>query len=561
MRRNSLLILPALALLFAACGKKAGNSGLLVPKDANIVVHINSSSLTSKLSWDEIRQTNWFKEMSNKTTDSTAQQLLADPGKSGIDTKADLVFFMRKQGAGNYMVFQGKLKSASDFEKLLVQIHKDKPREVKKDGDFSYMAADEKGVVLWNKSNFAYVANAETPDMGNKFQPGTGTPHAFLDDSLRIFGQQALTLKSSDNLDADSRFADLVKDGSDVHIWTNMSGYAGNMGGMMSMMKLNLLTDGNVSAISVNFDNGKISAKSKSYYNEEMSKLLANHKPENISAEMINRIPSSNVVGVIAFNYPPKGLQELLRVLGVDGIANGFLADMNYSIEEFVKANKGDVLLAVTDLTMMAKQDTISYGPGTKPYVYSATKPDLKILFAASVNDKAAFEKLITLAWQATKGMTDKMPPISYKLENNWFAASNSQEHTDKFLAGGNSNLPFVSKITGHPMGMYLDLNKLITSMGGPSVANSTDSTAKASYDLTIKMWKDVVASGGEYKDKSVSFDMEVNLVDQNTNSLKQLNQYFDKLSVYQAEKKKKFAGSDMPVEEMKEVPPVVAPQ
>ena len=63
-----------------------------MPKDAGFVMHINSSSLSSKLSWEEISQTNWFKEMPRKPTDSLAQKLLDDPSNSGIDTKKDFVY-------------------------------------------------------------------------------------------------------------------------------------------------------------------------------------------------------------------------------------------------------------------------------------------------------------------------------------------------------------------------------------------------------------------------------------------------------------------------------------
>ncbi|MBL7744471.1 MAG: DUF4836 family protein [Chitinophagaceae bacterium] len=545
MRRNSLLILAATVLLLAACGNKGGKSGLLVPKDAAIVVHINSASLSSKLSWEEIRQTNWFKEINKEADDTLARQLLADPGNSGIDTKADLVFFMKKQGKGGYLVFEGSLKDAAAFEKMLKELKKESgPAETKKDGDFSYMTSDD-GVVLWSSSKFAYIANAPMPDTKSFFEgynSRDSKEHAFLNDSLRLFGQQALTLKSGDNLDTDSRFADLVKDGSDLHLWMNAEGYYGNMmGGMMSMMKLGVLFKDNVSAASMNFDNGKITARSKTYYGEEMSKLLAEYKPQPVSAELINRIPSSNVAAVMAFNYPPKGLQAFLKTIGVDGMANGFLAEMNYSIEDFVKANKGDILVAVSDLSMVAKQDTIDYGGGMKPYVYTSTKPDMKVLFATSVNDKAAFEKLVTLAWEATKGMKDKdIPEISYKLENNWFVAGNSAEQIANFINGGNSNLPFVNKISGKPFGFYLDLNKIINMAA--ATFNNSDSSGKEALDLSLKMWKDVVATGGDYKDKALISDFEINLGDPNTNSLKQLNQYFDKLASLKNERRKKFA-------------------
>lgn len=558
MRRNSFLILAATALLLAACGNKSGQTGLLVPKDAAIVVHINSSSLSSKLSWEEIRQTNWFKEINKEADDTLARQLLADPASSGIDTKGDLVFFMKKQGKGSYLVFEGSLKDAAAFEKMLKELKKESGNaETKKEGDFSYMTSDD-GVVLWNTSRFAYIANAPLPDTKEFFE-GKGyrgeKEHQFLNDSLRLFGQQTLTLKGSDNLDTDSRFAELVKDGSDVHLWMNAEGYYDNMGGMMSLMKLEVLFKGNVSAASMNFDNGKITARSKSYYGEEMSKLLSEYKSQPVSAELINRIPSSNVAAVMAFNYPPQGLQAFLKTIGVDGMANGFLAEMNYSVEEFVKANKGDILLAVSDLSMIAKQDTINYGNGMEPYVYTSTRPDMKVLFATSVNDKAAFEKLVTLAWEATKEMKSKdMPEISYKLENNWFVAGNSADQTAKFLAGGNSKLPFVSKISGKPFGFYLDLNKVINMAG--SSFNSSDSSAKEALDLSLKMWKDVVATGGEYKDKAIISDFEINLGDASTNSLKQLNQYFDKLASLKMAERKRFAEEYAPTEAPVEVAP-----
>jgi len=324
------------------------------------------------------------------------------------------------------------------------------------------------------------------------------------------------------------------------------------------MMKVNVLFQDNVSATSLNFDNGKMTAKSKQYYGEEMRNLLSKYKPTNISADVINRIPSSNVTAVMAFNYPPDGLLAFLKVIGVDGMANGYLAEMNYSVEEFVKANKGEVLLAVSDLSIKQKQDTIDYGNGMKPYVHSSPRPDMNVLFATAVNDKAAFEKLVTLAWETSKkmGANDEMPAITYKVDNNWFAASNSADQTNKFLAGTGNKQAFADKITGHPFGFYLDLQKIIQTTVGTM---ATDDDDKAAVDLSVKMWQDVVAVGGDYKDKYVTFDCEVNLVDKSTNSLKQLNQYIDKISAIQIAKRERFRQEMMaPDSTTVEAPPVV---
>ena len=51
MKRVSLLLtLSSSVLLLAVSCKKGDKTGLLVPEDAGVVVHINSASLSSKLS-------------------------------------------------------------------------------------------------------------------------------------------------------------------------------------------------------------------------------------------------------------------------------------------------------------------------------------------------------------------------------------------------------------------------------------------------------------------------------------------------------------------------------
>ena len=273
MKQRSLLILSIAVLLFASCKNKGGKSGLMVPKDAAVVVHINSASLSSKLSWDEIKQTNWFKEMRSHTesSDSLAQTLWDDPSKSGIDTKEDFVMFIRKQGKGSYMVVEGSLTSQASYELILAEMTKKEPKEIKKAGEFSYMVPHEKTVILWNKSKFAMITNANMPGNSIPGMPGglmknnrSSEDIAFDVDSLRIFGQQALTLEGGDNLDSDSRFADLVKNGSDVHLWFNTGQYYSGMAflkTMAPMVNTDALFKDNITAASLNFDNGKDHSK------------------------------------------------------------------------------------------------------------------------------------------------------------------------------------------------------------------------------------------------------------------------------------------------------------
>jgi hypothetical protein len=232
------------------------------------------------------------------------------------------------------------------------------------------------------------------------------------------------------------------------------------------------------------------------------------------------------------------------------------MAKMDFGIDDFVKANKGQVLISFSDpKTENEKQPAAKKAKGVDMHDVPGMKTGMKVLFATAVNDKVAFEKMVTMVWDMVKklkggDMGSKELPFSYKLENNWFAASNSQEFTDKFLAGGDNRLPFTDKITGHPIGMYIDLQKMMGSVH--SKFSNADTANKKELAEAIKMWQDIVATGGEYKDDATQFEVEVNLVDKSTNSLKQMNQYLDKMLSLKKERKK-FEIKEVTLEDIKQ--------
>ena len=556
MKKSSLLVLAACTLLLATCGKKGGIAGLQVPKDAAFVLHINSASISSKISWKDISETSWFKEAGAKEKDSLAQKLMADPASSGIDTKQDFVLFMKKHGNGSYMVAEGSLSSEAAYQQMLANMTKKEPKEIKKSGDFSYMVSNDKTVVLWNKSKFALVTNGDMPAMPKV--PGVGglmrnheysESTRFETDSLLIFGQQALSTEGGNDLGSDSRFADLVKNGSDVHMWVNMEQlYSGvnQLNKMLPMVRTEDLFKGSVATVSINFDNGKITATSKHYPSDAMKKIAEKNKPQAVSAATINRIPSSNVVMVFAFNYSPTGLNEVLKLTGLDGPADIALSKMGFSIDDFIKANKGEVLFAMSDPVSRQEIDSDKVN-GTMP-TGPFSKIGANVLFASSVNDQAAFQKQVDLISGLMGGLKQKfdkggdaapanpiIPGITYKIQNNWFALSNSSDHTDKFLAGGNSNVPFADKITGKPVGIYIDLQKLSNWMHSRYMKDNAPS-----------IWQDIVATGGEFNGTSSEFNIEINLVDKNTNALKQINQQVDKAFIKNKERMSSWENHSM---------------
>jgi hypothetical protein len=79
------------------------------------------------------------------------------------------------------------------------------------------------------------------------------------------------------------------------------------------------------------------------------------------------------------------------------------------------------------------------------------------------------------------------------------------------------------------------------------------DSSAKVFYDASLKLWDNIYMKGGDYEGAGMNSNIEIDLMDKNTNSLKQLNQYLGLVSKIKMENDKKRDISDLKLEELNE--------
>ncbi|HYF33293.1 MAG TPA: DUF4836 family protein [Chitinophagaceae bacterium] len=544
-----------LSIVLHSCGS-AAKDAVPVPKDAAFVLHLNTKSLNSKLSWEEIKQTSWFKDAQStnmnrelSATDSLARQLMQDPESSGIDTKDEIVFFVKRINTKEgFFVVGGRVKDAAKFEAFNKKMSDNQAGTAAKEGDITSMSLNKKVLASWSGNKFLYVIDGNT----SAFNPSRGMEDLQFDSSgnvippaddeiadedvkpadLKGYTTRLYNLKSDSLLGNDSRYSDLLKTDADMHFWMNSEQIYGSTMpfGVMSMLKLEKYIKGSVTAASLNFDNGKIVMQAKSYSNEEMSNLAKKYSGDNINANFLERIPSDSVAALVILNYKPEGLKEFLKIGGLDGMVNSFMAEIGITLDDFVAANGGDVMFALTDIQM--KPYTINLGEGMEPY--TTTKPEMQVLFATSVGNKASFDKLVNIGKKYSQQMRiDTM--VFYSLTDKLFAAGSEQSIVDQFVKGGNRNQPFASKLKDHPMAAYVDLQRFMRAFG----SMARDSSAVEQLNASLNFWQDITMTGGDFKDGGVEQQWEVNLVDKNTNSLKQLNQYADKMA--QASKQRGF--------------------
>lgn len=538
MKLRSLVLLAAASLLlFTAC-KNSKSPDLLVPKEALMAIHINLESLSAKLSWDEVSKTSWFQDIAKEaSTDSVAKQLLAQPAKSGVDTrKSQILFIASSKPRSFYTGWQGSLTDAAAFEKFLHQVDKDQKVIFTKEGDLSLASSNADAVIAWNNSKFVMLGNFGADKYmvpGNDGPFNSGNPLSI--DSLKQIAVSLFKRKGDELLGSDKRFAELVTDGGDLHWWGNYASTIFNeySGGMLSMMKVNLLVENTATAATISFDNGKITARSRQYLGKEVTNLFKEYEPKPISEATLSRLPANEVLAAGAFSYKPEGIKALLQLIGMDGMANGFLGRAGYSIDEFVKANKGEILFAISDFDL--KRDSTPYEDfdGKKAYIYR-NEPKINFVAGTSVNDKEAFNKLIGILLKETDKIDQASPSVNYKLGDSWFATGTSMGEVDAFLAGG-TKPAYASKIAGHHAGFYLNFNRLFSIMQTIKDYEKADmpsdkwQTEKAMLDASAAFWDEVVASG-DVKNGVLTSYAEVVLKDKNTNSLVQLNKYVDKM-------------------------------
>ena len=426
----------------------------------------------------------------------------------------------RDSSGGGYFALEGTVKDGNLFKTFNKQII-EKGTESEKDG--VHFITYSEVAVGWDKEKFFYVFNV--PNMNFTGYTNTDNSSVVKTDLVSTC-KNAFTLTEENSLAKNEKFSELVNKAGDFRFWINSEEfYKGNNGNpALAMLNLDKLYKGSFTTAVASFDAGKINIDSKTYGSEEMTKLYKKYSNGKINEDMLKRIPGKTINAVIALNFKPEALQDFLKLTNLDGLLSMGLTYLGFTMDDFVKANKGDILLSLSDFNFKKENETL--GSTTFP----SDKPEFNAIFSASIGDKDAFNKLINAGKKlGEKQMMDSTNvPVSYKSNGTYFVMSNTKENVEKYLGSNSNNFDFINKINGQSMGGYFNIQSILKAVESKL---STDSTEKAMFATNLQFWDEVIFKGGDYTDGGVTSHIEINLMDKSTNSLKQLNQYAGKLS------------------------------
>ena len=532
------LLFSAALLVFMSSCSKTNKEGKNIPKNAAIVVLVNGESISSKLPWEEVKKNELFMQLYNDSTiDAFVKSALDNPENTGIDTKKDFLFFLQKDSIGGYVAIEGTVKDEAKFKKFSNEAANG---GVESEKSGIHFISGSKVTSSWNKEKFVITIDAPEISRMDRYSNSFDKPQG---SSTKRNGVALCTelfdLKESNSLGKDEKFTELVNEKGDIHFWMNAAELNSGSAGMaaLSMLNLSKLYEGSIATATATFENGKINVDMKSYAGKELAAIWKKYEGSEISTDMVKRLPSKDVAVFFALNFKPEGLREFVKLAGLEGFINMGSALVGFNLDDFVKANKGDIVFAMSDF----KTD-------------STGKPDMNIIFSAAVGDKAAFGKLIDAGNKLGKNkMGMGTPEIFYNTSDKYFAIGNNKESVNKYIgAGGNINPDFLDKISGSPSAGFVNFQTLFNAFEKEATRDSLDNII---YQASKKMWENALLTGGGFKNGGTVQHFEINLVDKNTNSLKQLNTYMGLIVNLQ---KQKEAAREKAYSEFEFTPPVI---
>lgn len=531
LTRAFLFMSGAAMLLLAACSKTP-EQGKHIPKTAALVVGINSKQIQQKLVTEGLTVDKLFESLQQKDTSSAMGKALKDAENSGVDLQGDVyVAMVPGENSKAYFAAYASLKDESKFEAF---IKEKTQKEVTAGTDFKYVAdGTGKGIIGFDKNMiigvFGFDPNASHYGGGNEG----------LDEKSAVDIVNSLFhMKADESIAGVESFKEVHKEKGDAIFWMSSEQiYAFNPGtpsGMAALMTTNVkkLTAGSYQTAAVHFENGKIKVNSLSYTGEEMQAIMKKYPMEKVDIDMLEKYPSEDIFGFMLVNFDLRMLGDIIKLVGMDGLANVGLAEAGITLDDILKAFKGEIALIGSDFSVKSQ-------PSEWDPAYSTTKPELKWAFNMKVGDKAAFEKVMNspmVGQMFTKQGNEYVPnqplgPVALSVNDQRILAASDAELLSAYDAGkGKASVEsgVLSKVKGSVMGVYLDVEKLVSNIPAEEM-KLPDSVLNDLKGLL----KDVTVVSEPASGKTQKSVLELNFKNENQNTLVQITNFTTRMYNY----------------------------
>ena len=563
----SRLFLFAAVVFMASCSKKGPSYSRYIPKEASYVISLDAKSMVTKLEKDSLSVENMLsvlKDSSDPSKYSKALEIWNEFKDAGLDLDNKILVAvpsMNMQGGNIDVQVLAGLKDAKKLEAFIAKMP-GSPK-ITKDGDFSFATHDQM-VIGWNKDAVMMLGGHTTPSLQNFGDssvavapaPVPGSAGSNTDKIKKYFN-----LKKEESIVSIDEFNDLAGEKGDITIFTNSSSLSTSANpGLTMMPKVKELLEGIFSATVIDFEDGKMVMKSKTFAGPKLSEILKKYAGPTVDMQMVEAYPGKNISGVVAFSFNPELIPAFLKETGFDALVDLGLSQQGVTTADIIKAFKGDFAIVFSDFSLTQVARKTEEGVS-----YKTVEPAGKLVFATRIKDKAAFEKILALGTKtgmivrqgnrlvpARNGVPDPSEKFFIGIENNLLVMSNDEATYQGYVSkkGGNDlSGDAKSAIKGSSMAFYIDAGKILS--GIPETTfDSSSLHEKNILNRSKSVFRTFNFTTGNFDGKKLESHGEVNMAT-GKNSLSQLVSFLmysaSEMKMKDSENEMKWNQQDVP--------------
>ncbi|WP_164974280.1 DUF4836 family protein [Filimonas effusa] len=519
LRNTLLLTAAAVMLVFAACKKPVPTQTKYIPKDVSFVFAANVKNLQEKLEKSKISIDSLFKKAIAESKSSASELAKWDDFKNaGVKWQSEIYVYMQSKGAmitGSNAIF-GAVAAMDDKSKFQAYLKKQAPdAEIKEGSGYSYANIKGGFSIGWN-SDVIVVAGA----VGEKYS-NNGTVNNAEAQITAAFSQ-----KEAESVAGIPEFRELAGKKSDALVWSNSTASLAAIP-MIGLTKAADLFKDCYSAATLNFEDGKITGESATYMGKALSDIVKKYDMPEVDIKALEKFPSNNIDGFISMSFQPGILVDIVKYMGVEAIANQYLASMGFSLEDIIKAFKGEFTFIASDFAIEEK-------PNAFLPQYKTKQPVFKMIVNAKMGDKAAYTKvtnalaakgiLVQQGNQYVPAMATGGYPVTLDEKDLYFASDSVVLQQYKAGAGKAAISDEIkNKIKGKASAVYFDFSKIIA--GIP--ADSSYAALKAEAQATFKDF--IAVSERKFDGKKIGSSFELRTGNDKENSLASIIKFVQK--------------------------------
>ena len=498
-----LLAIVIVSISFSACHQTTSSVALYIPKDAAVVVEIDTKTVLDKIKSSGI-SIDSLMNMFNKNGNGVKW---SDIQNSGVDlTKPFFVFSSTINSIQNGLTESSgviaPLSARGQFESLLQTNFK--LIKTKADTKYQYYDLDDGSMVGWN-NDVIIISSVRI----NKIDKA--------DEALSH--QQLTTLfnqSKSNSVSSIDAFNDMLNKTGDVHFWSEVSGNLNNLP-MANSTKIGELFKDTYTEGTIDFENGRSVANFETHFNSTLSDILKKYPPKEVDKNMVANYPNP-VNGFAVFAFDPGVLVDILHYVGFDMMANQYASNLGFTMDDLIKSFSGDVAILFSNSNMNTNStpmtDTVMKAPGSQ------------FLVNFKIADTASFNKILNGLSSHNMVMRDGN---KIQLQNNGshnflmevmgssLIITSDSTLAATYVTGSSKNgLPngTEKEMNNKSMVGYIDIASLLQRTG------SADTNAVRISEAAQATFKNFFTTVDKSDDKTLTSHWELNTVNTNENSL-----------------------------------------